>query len=162
MIKQNEMEFYDLENENDYLSNWYASPFELDGIQFCCMEQYMMYRKAEMFRDEDAMAAILASEDPKEMKLLGRTVKNFYIRMWDGRSQLVLFTGLMAKFTQNEELREKLLSTGDAILVECSPTEEKWGIAVALTDERRLNPDFWTGMNLLGYTLMEVREQLKK
>ncbi len=162
MSKRNEMKFYDLENENDYLSKWYVSPFELDGIRFCCMEQYIMYRKAEIFRDEDAKAAILATEDPIEMKRLGRTVKDFDIRMWDGRCQLVVFTGLMAQFTQNKELREQLLSTGDVTLVECSPTDERWGIAVPLEDERRLNPDFWTGANLLGYTLMEVREQLKQ
>ncbi len=162
MSKQNVVGFYDLENENDYLSNWYTSPFELDGIRFFCMEQYMMYRKAAMFHDEDAMAAILASKDPKEIKHLGRVVKNFDSRMWDGRCQLVVFTGLMAKFAQNKKLREQLLSTGDAILVECSPTDERWGIAIPLTDERRLDPYMWMGSNLLGYALMEVREQLKQ
>ncbi len=160
MSKQNVIGFYDLENENDYLCNWYASPFELEGIRFCCMEQYMMYRKAVMFHDEEAMAAILASEDPEDIKHLGRTVRDFDSRMWDGRCQLVVFTGLMAKFTQNEELRKQLFSTGDAILAECSPRDRIWGIGISLTDERRLDPDLWRGTNLLGYALMEVREQL--
>ena len=38
--------FHNPNEENGYLSNWYPSPFTLDGVTFSSMEQYMMYRKA--------------------------------------------------------------------------------------------------------------------
>ncbi len=161
MSRQSVIGFFDVGDENDFLSNWYMSPFELGGNSFCCMEQYMMYRKAAMFHDEMAMAAILASNDPAEIKQLGRGVKNFDGRIWKGRCQLVVFTGLMAKFTQNEVLRGQLLATGDTLLAECSPTDGRWGIRIPLTDERRFDPDQWKGDNLLGFALMEVREQIR-
>ena len=43
--------FHNPEEENGYLSNWYPSPFEKDGISFAHMEQYMMYQKALQFQD---------------------------------------------------------------------------------------------------------------
>ncbi len=73
---------------------------------------------------------------------------------------MVVFRGLLAKFTQNPELGEALIATGDAILAECSQTDGVWGICLSVDDERRLDPGLWVGQNLLGYVLMEVGELL--
>lgn len=43
--------FHNPDEENGYLSNWYLSEFECDGIRFSSMEQYMMYQKAICFGD---------------------------------------------------------------------------------------------------------------
>ncbi len=43
--------FHNPNEENGYLSNWYLSEFECDGIRFSSMEQYMMYQKANCFGD---------------------------------------------------------------------------------------------------------------
>ncbi|MCC8141963.1 MAG: NADAR family protein [Lachnospiraceae bacterium] len=154
--------FYNIGDENEFLSNWYVSPFELDGIRFFCIEQYMMYRKAAVFHDEEAMAAILASDDQGEIKALGRGVKNYDGTTWEGLRQAVVFRGMLAKFSQNPKLLDLLRATGDAVLVECSPTDQIWGVGLLLDDERRYDPLQWQGQNLCGYTLMEVREQLTK
>ena len=37
----------------------------------------------------------------------------------------------------------------------------KWGIGLGITDSRNQNPDNWTGENLLGFALMEVRDKIK-
>ncbi len=158
MSKKNVVGFYDENEENGYMSNWYKAGFDLDGKHFFCNEQYMMYRKAEVFEDEEAMAAIMASDDQGTIKKLGRGVKNYNKQVWEGMRQVVVFRGLLAKFTQNPELGEALLATGDAILAECSPTDGVWGICRSVDDERRLDPDLWDGQNLLGYALMEVRK----
>ena len=75
--------------------------------------------------------------------------------------QMVAFRGLMAKFTQNDDLRQKLLDTGDACLVECAKSDTIWACGIHLNDDRRFDASNWTGSNILGFALMEVREKLK-
>ena len=75
---------------------------------------------------------------------------------------MTVVQGLMAKFSQNEELKQKLLNTDDAILVECAGKDKIWACGIRLNDDRRRNADNWTGMNLLGFALMEVRDMLRQ
>ena len=148
------------EEENGYLSNWYMSDFEVDGIRYSSMEQYMMYQKARYFNDEHMMEEILKTDNPKEIKALGRKVSNFNNVYWNGIRQVVVFKGLLSKFSQNQILKEKLKSTGDSILAECSVNDKIWGIGFSMEDDERLNISKWKGQNLLGFSLMLVREQI--
>lgn len=75
---------------------------------------------------------------------------------------MVAFRALMAKFTQNEGLRQQLLDTGDAVLVECAGSDKVWACGVRLNDEKRFDASNWKGDNILGFALMEVREKLKQ
>ena len=68
----------------------------------------------------------------------------------------------LAKFSQNEPLKEFILSTGSKILVEASPYDKIWGIGMSASDENVTNPSLWQGQNLLGIALMEVRETLRQ
>lgn len=152
--------FHNPEEENGYLSNWYFSNFIVNGIEFSSMEQYMMYKKAVCFKDNDIAEKILDTTDVAVIKALGRKVKNYDDNYWSEIRQIVVYNGLMAKFAQNEELKSKLLSTGDSILVECAVKDRIWGIGVSMKDSDRMNSEKWKGQNLLGYTLMMVREAL--
>jgi ribA/ribD-fused uncharacterized protein len=124
------------------------------------MEQYMMYQKARYFNDEQMMEEILKTDNPKEIKALGRKVSNFNNVYWNGIRQVVVFKGLLSKFSQNEMLKEKLNSTGDSILAECSVNDKIWGIGFSMEDDERLDISKWKGQNLLGFSLMIVREQI--
>lgn len=159
-MKKQVIGFHKPEEENGYLSNWYPSEFSLDGRTFTSMEQYMMYRKAVCFHDEEIASQILATDDVAQIKELGRQVSGYNDSVWNGMRQLVVFEGLMAKFTQNPSLRELLRQTGDALLAECAVSDRIWGIGLSMWDEDRLHPERWKGQNLLGYTLMVVREKL--
>ncbi len=161
MVDKHMVCFHKVDEENAFLSNWYPSPFELDGIQFSCVEQYMMYQKAMLFHDEESASAILATNDPEEIKAIGRAVKNYDDSVWSGRRQVIVYRGLMAKFEQNPELDTELCNTGDAVLAECVTGDKIWGIGLSIADDRRFNLRQWQGQNLLGYTLMEVRDRLK-
>ena len=66
----------------------------------------------------------------------------------------------MAKFTQNEDLKEQLKCTQDAILAECAVKDRIWGIGLSMKDPDRLDINRWKGSNLLGYALMMVRRHL--
>ena len=152
--------FHNPDEPNGYLSNWYLSDFEIDGIKFTSMEQYMMYKKAICFKDKEAARAILATNDVGKIKALGRSVKNYDDRYWNGVRQIIVYNGLMAKFSQNEKLKKKLKETGTSILAECAVNDLIWGIGLSMTDIRADDPKKWKGQGLLGYALMIVRDKL--
>ena len=120
----------------------------------------MMYRKAVCVRDEAAAAKILGTDDPVEIKALGRLVTGYDGHIWNGIRQLIVYEGLLAKFSQNESLKRDLLDTGDALLAECAAKDCIWGIGLSMEDPRRFDPTQWRGQNLLGYTLMMTRSKL--
>ena len=154
--------FHNPDEENAYLSNWYPSDFTVNGISFSSMEQYMMYQKALRFGDTKIADKILATDDVAKIKKLGREVQGYDDSVWNGVRQIIVYEGLTAKFSQNEDLKAKLLETKDVILAECAVRDKIWGIGLSITDEQRFDKDKWKGQNLLGYALMLVREHLSK
>lgn len=160
MLNEKIICFHNPEEENGYLSNWYLSQFRVDGVTFSSMEQYMMYRKAGLFGDRTIANEILETDDVAKIKMLGRSVCNYDDIIWDGMRQAIVYSGLLEKFKQNEELKKRLLETENAILVECAVKDRIWGIGLSMTDENRFVTNKWMGRNLLGFALMEVRNKL--
>ena len=152
--------FHNPNEENGYLSNWYPSEFTVNDVDFSSMEQYMMYKKAVCFGDKDMANKILATDDVAKIKAFGRLVANYNESNWIGVRQIVVFEGLTAKFSQNEDLKTKLKATDNSILAECAVKDRIWGIGLSMNDPDRLKIDKWKGQNLLGYALMMVRERL--
>ena len=152
--------FLNPNEENGYLSNWYPSKFTVNDVDFSSMEQYMMYKKAVCFGDKDMANKILATDDVAEIKAFGRLVANYNESYWNGVRQIVVFEGLTAKFSQNEDLKAKLKATDNSILAECAVKDRIWGIGLSMNNPDRLQIDKWKGQNLLGYALMMVRERL--
>lgn len=142
------------------LSQWWMSSFTIETNTYCCMEQYMMAEKARIFKDEDMLKEILQSKNPKQIKELGRKVRNFDEKVWENKRYSIIFNGNYAKFFQNEELRKFLISTKDHVLVEASPYDKIWGIGMSANDKNIENPLEWKGLNLLGFALMEVRDEI--
>lgn len=153
--------FHNPDEDNGYLSNWWLSDFEVDGVKFTSAEQYMMYGKAKLFGDQDTQKKILDVQDVAEIKALGREVKGFDDAVWTDNREQIVYKGLKAKFEANEELKGKLLSTGEAILAECAVHDKVWGIGLSMKDPNRFNVDKWRGLSLLGKLLMRVREELR-
>ena len=152
--------FHKPDEENGYLSNWYPSRFTYKEKHFSSTEQYMMYMKAICFHDGKISSEILATDDVAKIKALGRQVANYDDHVWNGLRQVVVYEGLLAKFSQNEDLKSRLLETGDAILAECAVRDKIWGIGLSMTDTNRFDRAKWKGQNLLGYALMMVRSKL--
>ncbi|MGN0280581.1 MAG: NADAR family protein [Lachnospiraceae bacterium] len=152
--------FHNPDEENGYLSNWYYSDFSIDDVEYTSMEQYMMYQKAIRFQDISIAEEILATQDVAQIKELGRSVSGYNDNIWSGIRQIVVYEGLKAKFAQNNNLRRQLVETKTAILAECAVKDCVWGIGLSMHDPNRLNLKQWRGKNLLGYTLMMVRDGL--
>ncbi len=153
--------FHNPDEINGYLSNWYISEFVKDGIRYTSMEQYMMHQKAFLFLDHETAGQIMGTTNVGKIKALGRAVKNYDDVIWNGMRQIIIYDGLLEKFRQDAELKQKLLATGDDLLAECAVQDRIWGIGLSMKDERRFDIKEWQGQNLLGFALMRVRDVLK-
>ncbi|MCB2406439.1 NADAR family protein [Hymenobacter lucidus] len=141
-------------------SQWYPAAFELAGHTYATAEHYMMAEKARLFGDEATRAAIIAARHPNDAKRLGRQIKNFDEAAWLAARFAIVVQGNAAKFGQHPALREFLLATGSRVLVEASPVDAIWGIGLAQDHPDAANPETWRGLNLLGFALMAVRDEL--
>lgn len=162
--KRSEMKiicFHNPDEENGFLSNWYLSPFSLNGVGFSSVEQYMMYQKAVCFNDLAIASKIMKTDDVAVIKSLGRAVSDYDDIVWSRIRENVVYDGLLAKFTQNNNLRDQLLETGECVLAECAVKDQVWGIGLSMKDPNRFDTGKWRGRNLLGHLLMKVRKQLK-
>ena len=136
-----------LRDKYGFLSNFAVYPMEINGKKYDTVEHYF---QAVKFDNPDYQEKIRLAPNPPAAKRLGRT-RSFPIKAnWDTLRNDVMYDGCLAKFTQHADIRKKLLETGDATLVENSSRDSYWGDA----------PD-GSGQNMLGKTLMNVREHLK-
>jgi ribA/ribD-fused uncharacterized protein len=138
-------------------SQWATSPFKIDGVAFNCAEQYMMYKKALLFHDYDAVKDIMATDNPEIQKAIGRRVKGFDAGRWELYCEQYVYEGSYAKFSQNPKMLEELLATDGITLVEASPEDKIWGIGLRESDPRVHSRSTWEGTNLLGEILTQVR-----
>lgn len=110
------------------LSQWYARPFIVDGLCYNCMEQILMAEKARLFGDEDVEAQIMNESNQMAIKKLGRQVKGYDDAIWSKVRQQISVRGNYEKFSQNNDLKEFLLSNGENPLPDKSKpaTKESW------------------------------------
>lgn len=142
-------------------SQWWLSSFEVDNVTYKTAEHWMMAKKAELFNDKEVLEKIIKANSPAEAKKLGREVKNYDDAVWLENRFEIVRQGNFYKFSQNKNLKEFLINTKDRVLVEASPVDPIWGIGMASDHKDVLNPEKWRGPNLLGFALMEVRDELK-
>ncbi|MFF4316059.1 NADAR family protein [Streptomyces sp. 900105755] len=143
------------------LSQWWPSPFVVDGVEYATAEHWMMAAKARLFGDAEAERAVLAAAHPAEAKKAGRLVRGFDEAAWKRERLGIVTAGSVHKFAAAPDLRDFLLATGDRVLVEASPVDRVWGIGLAATDAAADDPGRWRGLNLLGFALMAARDQLR-
>ncbi len=162
-VRPNVVTFYHEYQQDGYLSNWYVSPFEYRGITFPTGEHWMMWQKAQVFRDPDMAQKILAATDQGTVKHLGKQVHGYSDEVWDAVNQQLMRVGLRQKFVQNDRLLNDLLSTGSTALGEAAGHEDtKWGVGFFKGDPKLDDPANWYGLNLLGRTLADVRSDLRQ
>lgn len=142
-------------------SQWWLSSFKVNGMTYKTAEHWMMAKKAELFNDNEVLDKIIKANSPAEAKKLGRQVKNYDDAIWLENRFEIVKEGNYHKFSQNPDLKAFLLNTDERVIVEASPVDPIWGIGMAGDHKDVLNPEKWKGLNLLGFALMEVRDELK-
>ncbi|MFK7983924.1 MAG: NADAR family protein [Saprospiraceae bacterium] len=144
------------------LSQWHPSEFEVDGLSFCCGEQFMMYQKAILFKDFEMADKIMATSQPNEHQAFGRAVKGFNSKIWKQHCRDIVYKGNYAKFTQNEWLWDILHNTKDSLLVEAYDQCTYWSVGLVEENPTIKNPQLWPGKNWIGFILTRVREEVRQ
>ncbi len=129
--------------ENRYLSNFYRSEVELDGIMYPSVEN--AYQASKTF--DQQVRECMSTCKPSESKRLGNAVK---LRSdWESVKISIMESLVRQKFTRHLHLRQLLLAT-DGLLVEGNWWNDTfWGVCKGV------------GENNLGKILMKVREELR-
>jgi hypothetical protein len=133
----------------------------IEGITYNCAEQFIMRAKAILFRDKSAATAILMATDPVAIKALGDRIRRQKDTIWKGKCFDIALTGAMAKFEQNSDLAEFLLSTNHRTLVEGSPHDPWWGAGVHIFNQNIATMETFPGKNNMGRILEKVRDSLR-
>ncbi|MGB3460769.1 MAG: NADAR family protein [Rhodanobacter lindaniclasticus] len=147
-----EIRFYRA-NERPYgvFSNLYRSPVELDGVVYPTAEHAYQAGKA---RKSAVREWLMSAPSPALLAMAAHGLYYWDITPgWSTNKFDRMRRVLAAKFSQHEDLKELLLSTGNSRLVESATIDNEvnrlWGEVNGV------------GRNMLGNLLMEVREQLK-
>ena len=140
-----EINFYFRKKDYGWLSNFERSKQIINLDSYPTNEHYYQSQKTN---DLTIRYCISKAPTPFLAMMAGRALrKGKGLRdAWEFNKKYIMLKGLRAKFSQNEDLKQKLLDTGDAILHEDSPTDMFWGKK---------------GKDMLGKLLMQVRDELK-
>ena len=140
--------FYHVNEPFGEFSNFARFPIRLGGKTWPTSEHYFQAQKyAGTPREEE----IRTAKTPSEAARLGRDRKQKLRRDWESVKDQVMREAVLAKFTQHEQLRALLLSTGDEVLVEHTENDNYWGDGAD-----------GSGRNMLGRILMSVRDELRQ
>lgn len=140
----------DFRKEYMFLSNFYECPFLYEGILFRNAEACFHSQKVLAVNERLKFKDLTASESKK----LGRRVD---LRSdWEDIKDDIMYSIVMAKFKQNESLKNKLLSTGEKFLLEGTTGwhDNYWGSCDCPKCHKI------QGKNVLGEILMRVRKEL--
>ena len=139
--------FYSTQDEYGEFSNFAAYPITLGGKRWPTSEHYF---QAQKFLDAASRNEILAAKSPMLAARMGRDRKRKLRPDWEAVKDDVMRAAVLAKFTQHNELRDLLLATGDARLIEHTTNDSYWA-----------DGGDGSGRNMLGQILMEVRAKLQ-
>jgi ribA/ribD-fused uncharacterized protein len=141
-------------------SHWYKCSFIIDEQNYCCIDQYLMHKKALLFSDSAIAAKILHSSDPRRHRYLGKQVKNFDKIAWQIVCKQYAYDANLAKFTQNKNLKTALSQTLGKSLAEASPYDRNWGIGLSMSNPMNQDRKKWRGKNWAGEVLESARKNI--
>jgi ribA/ribD-fused uncharacterized protein len=138
------------EGKYDFLSNFYPSQITIDSVTYPTVEHAFQAAKTRSFLERIKISRL---DTPGKAKRAGRQVE---LRSdWEKIKDQVMYDCLKEKF-KIKELREKLLATGNEELIEGTTWHDNyWGNCSC---EKCKNIE---GKNMLGKTLMRIREELR-
>lgn len=140
--------FYKEFGDNGYLASYSPHGFYKDGVYWKTVEHYY---QAQKFENEDIKKQIIAAATPREASDIGRKREYVIKTNWDEIRCDVMFEAVLCKFRANEDIRNRLIDTGEEDIVEETQKENFWGCG-PMRD----------GKNMYGKILCQVRGILAK
>ncbi len=140
--------FYGTRDEHGFLSNFAAYPIRLKGRVWPTSEHFF---QAQKFVGTEHEEEVRRARSPAVAAAIGRDRKRPLRPDWEKVKESVVRDAVLAKFTQHEGLRARLLATGNARLVEHTERDSYWG-----------DGGDGSGRNALGRILMSVRKELRR
>ena len=141
------IKFYSTSDLYGEFSNFAYYPIKIGKKRWPTTEHYFQAMK---FKDKAEQEKIRKANSPMLAARMGRDRKRPLRRDWESAKVNVMREAVWAKFTQHKELRELLLSTGDAKIVEHTANDSYWG-----------DGGDGKGKNMLGQILMATRRKLR-
>lgn len=142
-----EIKFYSTKGEHGCFSNFSKHPLTLKDQTWPTSEHYF---QAQKFAGTKFETAVRKCDSAKEAAEMGRErslpLRSDWLQVRDD----VMREAVYAKFSQNEDCKKTLLSTGDAELIEHTTNDSYWG-----------DGGDGSGQNMLGRILMETRTRLR-
>ena len=152
-VKTKEIRFYRA-NEKPFgaFSNLYPRPILFEGQEFLTAEHAYQSGKA---RKKEVREWLLSAPSPALVAMAAHGLYTWdIVPNWSKIKFDRMRDVLYCKFTQHEDLKQLLLSTGDSRLIETATVDNlvnrTWG---------EVNGK---GRNMLGVLLMEIRDKLRR
>jgi ribA/ribD-fused uncharacterized protein len=153
--------FFSKEPENKEFSNFYETKFTLDGVEYNSAEHAYQAIKAKTFGDEEHFKKIVKAKSAQSAKSFGKKVAGYNEELWAAKKDETMKSVLRAKFTQNLDIRKKLMETGEKVLANSDSRDKYWGTGTSASTTMAKDPSKWKGENKLGKFIMELRAELK-
>ena len=145
-------------NENGYLSLEWAVDLEINGTMYHSATQAVYAEMAKVLGDEEGLRKIMLTDSP----LMIHYEMKGSEAVWKENITRLLYEVNLHKFTRYPELQGMLRKTGTAVLGAYFPNDVLLGIGLSMDREESKQTRHWTGENLLGKALMEVRRVLRE
>lgn len=145
-------------NENGYLSLEWAVDLEINGTMYHSATQAVYAEMAKVLGDDAALRKIMLTDSP----LMIHYERKGSEAVWKENMIRLLYEVNLHKFTRYPELQGMLRNTGAAVLGAYLPNDVLLGIGLSMDREESKQMRHWTGENLIGKALMEVRRVLRE
>ena len=145
--------------KSSFMSNFHDSSFEENGTVYKTVEHYYQYKTATYFKDDTTANRILLAKSPLQAKALSHQIKDYDAELWKPVACHTMQKAVLMKFQQNPRLADKLKQT-TGIIVEANPKDQVFSCGLSLKHPGREDETKWTGENILGQILCQVRDTL--
>ena len=149
-------------NQRCPLSNWSTEyPFRAHEKEYICVEQYVQEEKCHMFGDSRSAREVMEETDPRMMREHTKNIRNYNHKEWMNNIETVMYEGMKAKFTdiQASGAKDYLFCTKDRVIGEAT-RNTVWGTGIPIGDSNATDNNKWTGANITGLMLMDLRDKL--
>jgi N-glycosidase YbiA len=141
------IKFYRVNEEYGFMSNFAPYSIKLKGKTWSTSEHYF---QAQKFAGTEYESEIRKAKTPMIAATMGRDRSKPLRKDWESVKDSIMRDAVKAKFDQHSEIKQQLIGTGDAKIVEHTSNDSYWG-----------DGGDGSGKNMLGKILMQVRDNYR-